>query len=242
MASLAVCILLTFQTVRAVRTGLHGTDDFICKTGQGEGFQAFLMTGDRSKKSCAARCDAHAECQSFDFTTSHSSHVEIHTGEGWVDDSCRLYKESKPRIPEIRSLPMEFVMSGLTGKGFATREANGRQYCTLKHGLPPSAGATTTSATTSVQKSSGYSCLRGQGEALKTYKMTGDTTKESCASLCDAEDGCHGFDFKEEHSSHLALWGKETGWIEDSCRLYKKNKPRWYETTDRKYCSKMSLA
>mmetsp|Transcript_37075 Transcript_37075/g.67159 ORF Transcript_37075/g.67159 Transcript_37075/m.67159 type:complete len:241 (+) Transcript_37075:42-764(+) len=240
MASLAVCILLTFQTVRAVRTGLHGTDDFICKTGQGEGFQAFLMTGDRSKKSCAARCDAHAECQSFDFTTSHSSHVEIHTGEGWVDDSCRLYKENAPRIPEIDSLPVEILVHLVTGEGSAVREANGRQYCTRKHGLPPSTGATTT--TNRVQNRYVYQCAWGQGEAFKTYKMTGDQTYESCASLCDAEDGCHGFDFKEEHSSHLALWGKETGWIEDSCRLYKKNKPRWYETTDRKYCSKMSLA
>lgn len=231
MASL-VSLLIALQVVAAVRTSLHANsddlDDFFCKIGQGEAGKTYFQIGESSKKSCASLCNADTECHGFDFREEYSSHVELHTGRLWVDDSCRLYGQNKPRIPEIGSLTVELATQALTGDSWVQKQANGREYC-QKRSLPPSASDTvsTTNDNRSLQEKFGFPCKHGQGEALKSYNMTGAQTFEDCAILCDADIRCRGFDFKETHSSHFVLWGDgKKGWVEDSCRLYKKNFPR----------------
>jgi hypothetical protein len=231
MASL-VSLLITFKAVNAVRTSLHvnsdDSDDFLCEIGQGEAGKTYFQIGGDSKKSCASLCNSDIECHGFDFREEYSSHVELHTGRLWVDDSCRLYGQNKPRIPEIGSLTVELATHYLTGDSWVQKQANGREYC-RKRSLLPSASDTdsTTNDHRSLQEKFGFPCKHGQGEALKSYDETGDQTFEDCATLCDADVRCQGFDFKEQHSSHYVLWGDgKKGWVEDSCRLYKKNFPR----------------
>lgn len=231
MASL-VSLLISFKAVTAVRTSLHANsddlNDFLCEIGQGEAGKTYFQIGEESKKSCASLCNADTECHGFDFREEYSSHVELHTGRGWVDDSCRIYGQNKPRIPEIGPLSVELAIHVLTGDSGVQKQANGREYC-RKRSLLPSAIDTdsTSNDKRSLQEKFGFPCKHGQGEALKTYNQTGDQTFEGCATLCDADVRCQGFDFKETHSSHFVLWGDgKKGWVEDSCRLYKKNFPR----------------
>jgi len=230
MANFAVILLSLWSAASSVRMG-YEISDYFCKAGQGEALTAFVETGNRSKESCAALCDAHDECQGFDFTRAYSSHPELHTGAGWVEDSCRLYEKNTPRYEEVPSLTEVMLAAALQKKHAGW--ANGRQYCSRR--LPRS------KPTKSLQE--GFSCKPGEGEPFQssTIMQTGDRTFESCASFCDSHDECQSFDFTEKHSSHLVLWGEgEKGWAEDSCRLYKNNMVRAFPTmSGRTHCSKV---
>eukprot|EP00441_Pelagodinium_beii_P036711 CAMPEP_0197628280 /NCGR_PEP_ID=MMETSP1338-20131121/6650_1 /TAXON_ID=43686 ORGANISM="Pelagodinium beii, Strain RCC1491" /NCGR_SAMPLE_ID=MMETSP1338 /ASSEMBLY_ACC=CAM_ASM_000754 /LENGTH=224 /DNA_ID=CAMNT_0043199231 /DNA_START=61 /DNA_END=735 /DNA_ORIENTATION=- len=77
-------------------------EKFECKPGQGAAATTYHETGDNSFESCAALCDADAECQGFDFTEAESTHPELFGSNPTMKkkDSCRLYKANKPRFDE----------------------------------------------------------------------------------------------------------------------------------------------
>jgi len=143
-------LLMFFQTVDAKRLSEHGNamamqkdatrsevqlptveDKFSCKAGQGEAFQSFEMTGDNSKEACAALCDKNqSKCVGFDFTEKNSSHVQLWPlpSDFTKKDSCRLYKNNKPRFGEFESGP--------AGRQYCERTVLGKFACVMGKGAP----------------------------------------------------------------------------------------------------------
>eukprot|EP00930_Biecheleria_cincta_P068487 TRINITY_DN5593_c0_g1_i7.p1 TRINITY_DN5593_c0_g1~~TRINITY_DN5593_c0_g1_i7.p1 ORF type:complete len:647 (+),score=118.36 TRINITY_DN5593_c0_g1_i7:68-2008(+) len=115
------------------------------------------------------------------------------------------------------------------------------KLCCLSEACPSTSTTTTTpsAATRLAQK---FACQTGQGQPFKTYMETVSNSFEGCASLCDLEDQCEGFDFTVKKTTHPELFSVTPNVLKpDSCRLYKANKPRLGDpgTSGRQYCQKI---
>mmetsp|Transcript_60856 Transcript_60856/g.108068 ORF Transcript_60856/g.108068 Transcript_60856/m.108068 type:complete len:250 (-) Transcript_60856:92-841(-) len=202
-------------------------EKFACKPGQGAAFGTYHETGDNSFKSCAALCDADAECTGFDFTAKNSSHPEIFSFKPTLHkrDSCRLFNVNIAVRWEDDAAKKE----ALELSGVSSGPGSGRQFCS-KLKLP------------SLHEK--FACLPGQGPAAESYVETEDKTFEGCAEKCDDDDHCVAFDFTTANSSHPELFSLHpTLFKKDSCRLYPwpplPTEIRLSNTSARSYCEKI---
>lgn len=100
---------------------------------------------------------------------------------------------------------------------------------------------TTTAVEPELSLDEKFSCQAGQGQAFKSYDMTGANSFEGCAALCEENKSCLAFDYTLDESNHPELLSfSPTLAKSDACRLYEANKPRLGDSgwSQRQYCEK----
>jgi len=219
-----------YKTARLRQDGGKGLRNFCSKVGvEEEDFEVEYLAGSGS-----SGCN-HA-CGTSDVTVGEA-HFEIGSGAG-IDyqaspDTC-LGNCAVVRSGAFFSTSCATV---LPGSEKVSKSGNAKLCCVSE--VCPS--TTTTMPKPELNLEEKFSCQAGQGEAFKSYSLTGDNSFEGCASLCNADEECQGFDFTESDSQHPELLSlTPTVAKKDACRLYRTNKPRLGDagSAERQYCAK----